>query len=91
MAALMDRRAAALAAILCVLLSLEGCERPKTAEAKKTTAASKVEKLPGEADLTTIHLNEEADSTRRPSATSASPPRRSRASRWRGYGRTAAR
>jgi cobalt-zinc-cadmium efflux system membrane fusion protein len=61
MAALMDRRAAALAAILCVLLSLEGCERPKTAEAKKTTAASKVEKLPGEADLTTIHLNEEAE------------------------------
>src|SRR3954470_24000951 len=57
----MDRRAAALAAMLCVWPTLAGCERPKAAEAKKAPAASKVEKLPGEADLTTIHLVEEAE------------------------------
>lgn len=56
----MDRRAAILAASLCACAALAGCERPK-AEAQKAAPQAKVEKLPGEADLTTIHLTEDAE------------------------------
>ena len=57
----MDRRATTFALLLGAWPALSGCERPKAAEVKKAPAASKVEKLPGEADLTTIHLIEEAE------------------------------
>lgn len=56
----MDRRATALTALLCVT-SLVGCRRSPTGEVKKAPTAAKVEKVPGEADLTTIHLVEEAE------------------------------
>jgi membrane fusion protein, heavy metal efflux system len=45
-----------------LLVALAGCEAPKATEAKKAAPSpAKVEKLPGEADLTTITLIPEAE------------------------------
>jgi membrane fusion protein, heavy metal efflux system len=56
-----------IAALLLVPLGLAGCDQPQAKEAGKAAAAkpappAKVEKLPGEADLTTITLAPEAES-----------------------------
>lgn len=57
----MHRKWAVLALLACTPPMASGCGRQQAAEAKKPAAASKVEKLPGEADLTTIHINEDAE------------------------------
>lgn len=59
------RRECALVLVLACLTSMIGCNRSATTEAKKTLAASKVEKIPGEADLTTVHITEEAEKSLR--------------------------
>lgn len=62
---MVGRRAAASAALLLAVPLLGGCDQPEAAGAKTSAAEkpapAKVEKLPGEADLTTIHLSEEAE------------------------------
>ena len=57
----MERRLATVAILLLAWPALNGCERPNEPESKKAAVPAKVEKVPGEADLTTVHLSEEAE------------------------------
>jgi RND family efflux transporter MFP subunit len=49
------------AASLIALIGLAGCEKPSAKEAAKPASPAKVEKVPGEADLTTVTLTPEAE------------------------------
>ncbi len=79
----MNRRLWTLAVSVGLGTILSGCEQPSAAQPKKAEAPAKVEKLPGEADLTTIHLSEAAETRLR---LGTAPVERKPVGRLRTYG-----